>query len=466
MADDIEAVPDATNTLDDKTAALLSNQPQPAVIDEQLGAPFSLSALRVSDPELADYENESGEQANSTTATNAQGVPSGGSRAWQGPHLAARNKKGNDDVKKWDIFLSYRVSADQDLVKELYWQLCHRTVVAGGKERKLRVFWDRECLKTGERWEEGFADAICSCHLVVLVMSRATFVMDGSHNVTELTEDSRCDNVLLEYNLALELDKLNNTAIMPLFVGDKDGSGQYTHFFQSGCMPALKEDVVVRQISEKVEGYLEHNAGVAHEKMPPRQSVKAVLHSVTQFQGHFLQGNAYEAVKGAAQSVYECAVRLVAEQRARRAVEHFKFLTPQGMQVYEWLADNRLLQFAPIFAKNRLDSLRKVSRLTYEEVVEINKELYARQQREEGAVEQQHGTRVALGDSIERLKGDPRTKTIQEQMENYNDSKVSVLNLLGSQNQSGAVLGKKSWVLIWGIFWALFTIWCLRDLID
>lgn len=53
-----------------------------------------------------------------------------------------------------------RVAANEDLVKDLYWQLCNRTVVDKGKERKLRVFWDRVCRQSGERWEEGFVAAI------------------------------------------------------------------------------------------------------------------------------------------------------------------------------------------------------------------------------------------------------------------------------------------------------------------
>ena len=293
-------------------------------------------------------------------------------------------------------------------------------------------------------------------------MSRTAFVMDGHHNVTTLAEDSCCDNVLLEYNLALELNKLNNTAILPLFVGDKAGNGQHTHFFQSECMPKLQKDVVVRQISEKVEGYLEH-AGVAKEQMPKRQSVKAIMDSITQFQGHFLQGNAYEAVKGAAQGIYECTVRLFNERRERRAVEIFKFSTPQGQEVFEWLADNRLLPFAPIFAQNKLNSLRKVSRLTHEEVVEVNEELYASQRKEQDAAVHQHGTRVALSDAIESLKGDLRAQTIQTQMHNYRDSKVSMLNMLGAQNQVSAVISKKPWLICWIFVMGIFSIWSVTS---
>ena len=109
----------------------LPHQPQPAaVVDEQPLAPPSVAAPgAASDAELADWdavlsqgfnhEKRSGEPECSTAAAPAQGpgARSGGSHASPG------------DGKKWDIFLSYRVSADQDLVKELYWLLCHRTVV-------------------------------------------------------------------------------------------------------------------------------------------------------------------------------------------------------------------------------------------------------------------------------------------------------------------------------------------------
>ena len=40
------------------------------------------------------------------------------------------------------------------------------------------------------------------------------------------------------------------------------------------------------------------------------------------------------------------------ERRGRREVQHLKFSTPQGEEVYEWLADKRLLPFATIFALN------------------------------------------------------------------------------------------------------------------
>ena len=164
----------------------------------------------------------------------------------------------------WDIFISYWVSADKDLVERLYWHLNSLTVLDRGSERKLRVFWDAERLASGEKWEEGFAKAICSTSLVVIVMSRNAYKMEGKrHNVEELTEASRCDKVILEYGLALALNEIKGTAIMPLFVGDKN-DGIYSHFFKKGseCMLKICPDVIVETIDNKMRKYLEENAGV------------------------------------------------------------------------------------------------------------------------------------------------------------------------------------------------------------
>ena len=67
-------------------------------------------------------------------------------------------------------------------------------------------------------WREqaGFSRAICSSTVVVTVMSR-----DALASVGELKQESPCDNVVLEYGLALSLAEMKGIAIFPLFVGDK-----------------------------------------------------------------------------------------------------------------------------------------------------------------------------------------------------------------------------------------------------
>ena len=79
----------------------------------------------------------------------------------------------------------------------------------------MMLVWITECLKTGETWESGFCKALCSSSVVIPIISRGTFC-----DAAEICENSPCDNVILEFDLALSLNLLKGTAVMPLFVGD------------------------------------------------------------------------------------------------------------------------------------------------------------------------------------------------------------------------------------------------------
>jgi len=139
------------------------------------------------------------ERNNNLKKLLAPGASRDDHEGWFDPKAKQPKKTSHSNIE-WDVFLSYRVAADKNLVGELYWQLHSLTVMDCGKERKLRVFWDVECLKSGEKWEQGFSKAICSTSLVVIVMSRNAYKMEGeTHNVEGLTEESNCDNVILEY---------------------------------------------------------------------------------------------------------------------------------------------------------------------------------------------------------------------------------------------------------------------------
>jgi hypothetical protein len=93
------------------------------------------------------------------------------------------------------------VASDFEHVKSLY----ERLVAAG-----LRVWWDSKCLKAGEEWEKGFCDGLVDSDCFVCLLSRGAVNNPdiARQNFGELREDSKCDNVLLEHMLALELHHL------------------------------------------------------------------------------------------------------------------------------------------------------------------------------------------------------------------------------------------------------------------
>ena len=63
----------------------------------------------------------------------------------------------------------------------------------------VSVWFDKECLKPGQPWEMGFADGLFASRIFVPVLSRR-----GLANFASLHAGSRCDNVLLEHEVALE----------------------------------------------------------------------------------------------------------------------------------------------------------------------------------------------------------------------------------------------------------------------
>lgn len=189
---------------------------------------------------------------------------------------------------EWDVFISYRVAADAELVKDIFWQLNSCVVTENGKSRRIRVFWDRQCLLAGEPWEEGFSKALCSSRLVLMVMSKKAYVMEGRHNVEAIMEASPCDNVLLEACLSLFLHQTRSTAILPLFVGERSGpSGSFSHFFESGCMP-MCPDLVVSEIHEKALYHLGRHTGIGQDDMPSPRTIRDTLADIIKFQVHLL----------------------------------------------------------------------------------------------------------------------------------------------------------------------------------
>ena len=95
----------------------------------------------------------------------------------------------------FDVFISYRVDSDIEHVRILYESLT---------KDGWKVWWDKVCLKPGENWERGFCEGLTNCRNLICVMSRNSLI-----NFAALKPDSRQDNVLLEYRLALELQELN-----------------------------------------------------------------------------------------------------------------------------------------------------------------------------------------------------------------------------------------------------------------
>ena len=211
------------------------------------------------------------------------------------------------------VFLSYRVDPDQPLVEALY-----RHLVRLG----VRVWWDVECLKPGQLWEDGFADGLFGARVFVPILSKAALA-----NFAQLDAGSSCDNVLLEFALALARKASGELcAIYPVFVGELEpASGEHGDFFRGGGLPDAA-DVIVESVDAKVRGHLtQHQArrggrgccmrqrhslapsgAPGRTQQPPceaRCSPQSALQEICRHQGGFVRGARDEVIAGIARTI-------------------------------------------------------------------------------------------------------------------------------------------------------------------
>jgi len=179
------------------------------------------------------------------------------------------------------VFLGYRVASDADLVERLHDKL---------KAEGVQVWWDKRCLPAGQPWEQGFADGLCCSDVFVPVLSKAALA-----NYKDLTAASACDNVLLEHQLALELQHRGDLrAIFPILVGelrhDTELGDIHGDFFKGGGMPTCKDDVTVKAVEGKLFDHLQRLGKGVPQLPAAARTVKATLAAITNNQGVKLVG--------------------------------------------------------------------------------------------------------------------------------------------------------------------------------
>eukprot|EP00607_Mallomonas_marina_P006753 CAMPEP_0182439818 /NCGR_PEP_ID=MMETSP1167-20130531/86670_1 /TAXON_ID=2988 /ORGANISM="Mallomonas Sp, Strain CCMP3275" /LENGTH=1314 /DNA_ID=CAMNT_0024633607 /DNA_START=1523 /DNA_END=5467 /DNA_ORIENTATION=- len=213
---------------------------------------------------------------------------------------------------QWDVFLSYRVSSDSDHVEMIY-----NALIAKG----LKVWWDKLCLLPGQNWEEGFCSGLVSSAFFVCLLSRGAIKnpKNDAQNWEKLTETSRCDNVVLEWRLALELKERGMTeGIFPVMIGDKDEKGIYSIYSRSGCNPS-SPDIVIESVEKKLREHLERE-GLGLPFIDTC-SVKTIHTSVLANQGCRISGDLLPAIDLAASSIYKMTKSVSKSQQALQPIK-------------------------------------------------------------------------------------------------------------------------------------------------
>lgn len=99
-------------------------------------------------------------------------------------------------IDKYDCFINYRVAADADIAEKLYLYL---------KSVNIHAFLDKKCLKNGEKWKDGFLNGLKRSKCFIALISKSALA-----KVRDAEQDHTYDNVLLEYETALNVSLITN----------------------------------------------------------------------------------------------------------------------------------------------------------------------------------------------------------------------------------------------------------------
>mmetsp|Transcript_36785 Transcript_36785/g.57522 ORF Transcript_36785/g.57522 Transcript_36785/m.57522 type:complete len:271 (+) Transcript_36785:1-813(+) len=121
------------------------------------------------------------------------------------------------DENEIDFFINYRVRSDKDTAEKL----CYRLLAC---QPPATVFWDKKDLKPGAPWCEGFTRGLKNSTYMLALISR-----EAVSKIKSLQEGKQ-DNVLLEYELAVDRLEKDPHFILPIHVGEYTTPATLTKF--------------------------------------------------------------------------------------------------------------------------------------------------------------------------------------------------------------------------------------------
>ncbi|KAJ3128957.1 hypothetical protein HK098_003054 [Nowakowskiella sp. JEL0407] len=113
----------------------------------------------------------------------------------------------------FDYFFSHRTRVDKDAV-EVFHNALNGFEYPPGSKHIIHTFWDRKCLVSGGKWEEGFLSALKQSKIAVLFLSNES--LEKIRNA-----DVEPDNMFLEWETCLQMYPSRNIVIFPIIIGRK-----------------------------------------------------------------------------------------------------------------------------------------------------------------------------------------------------------------------------------------------------
>jgi len=308
--------------------------------------------------------------------------------------------------------------------------------------QQAKVFLDRECLLDGYDWEACFLQGLSSSIVMVYLLS---FSEHGRGSLGALTTlcpsegKDRVDNVLLELIIGLELQAIGKQtaqsapcAILPILLGPQRQDSSFERFpFDKLGLLSPEPSVMTNDRAATILAML----GVGDKQIQTmqgrsvRQHVDLILKNVGVEASIFVNQDALVL-----ESARRCLIMIKREIfNIRTHPLRFANNRPGGQEVLDWLRENQLSCYAPLFLHYGLDSLFSVSDLSREQVIRLAEEYRdievsrslgrgrpSPQQNQQRDVSIQ--SELQLWEAISNLEHDARARKMDERLEWFEDS--------------------------------------------
>jgi hypothetical protein len=169
------------------------------------------------------------------------------------------------------------------------------------------------------------------------------------------------------------------------------------------------------------------------------KSIRSIVDDMLAYQGVQLS-NSKDSDE--IEMIRNCAARILQAVRTRVSVmaskvSNFVSVFPSGHEVIDWMQENAITEFLPIFARHNLHSLALVSKLGRQDAIDLFEE--HSQMFNLKSKKPIKGDLMRLNYALDSLTNDPRTQSLTERLKTFTDTNGSVLTVLFSRNSIEAM---------------------------
>jgi len=180
---------------------------------------------------------------------------------------------------RYDFFISYRKKTEKILAIRLFDLLNNREYDSNRNYPKISCFFDEYSLQGGENYANELDNSLKNTSIIVILLSETAIA-----DYTTITEEKK-DNLLHEWEIALDRKRALQGAIYPLLVDIEEGAHVYKfHTFGIEDYPNVKAENTTKSVRAIMSELMQIHA-YSHVSEKAYLDVDKLINKLKEFEG-------------------------------------------------------------------------------------------------------------------------------------------------------------------------------------